>query len=75
MEEEERRREIQSPFAPAERPAGRPGSPFASRPAEEEPVNRTFDSSQFEDKPAVVSTLDQLPEPLDDASIGLGTIL
>ena len=69
MEEEERRREIQSPFAPAERPASRPGSPFASRPVEKEPVKRSYDPSQFEDKPAVVSTLDQLPEPLDDASI------
>ncbi|MBR5974477.1 MAG: hypothetical protein IK020_04750 [Clostridiales bacterium] len=74
MEEEERRRQIQSSFSaqPQEdsgddestarsglgRPGMRPGT-----------VNKTFESTQFEDKPSVVASLDMLPEPLEEESI------
>ncbi len=32
-------------------------------------MNKTFESSQFEDKPSVVASLDMLPEPLSEESI------
>lgn len=71
MEEEERRRQIQSSFGTPT--TGRPGSVFAARQEEEvdeeETINRTFESTQFENKPSVVASLDQLPEALDDDSI------
>ena len=58
MEEEERRRQIQSSFKPQPE-------------EEEEPetVNKTFESSQFEDKPSVGASLDMLPEPLEEEQI------
>ncbi|MBO4474717.1 MAG: hypothetical protein J5750_07405, partial [Clostridiales bacterium] len=74
MEEEERRRQIQSSFSaqpqeesgddesPARSGLGRPGM----RPGT---VNKTFESTQFEDKPSVVASLDMLPEPLEEESI------
>jgi hypothetical protein len=74
MEEEERRRQIQSPFAKQEQkaPLRRPPLRPAEMPRDEEdggPVNRTFESAQFEDKPSVVASLDMLPEPLGEESI------
>lgn len=76
MEEEERRRQIQSSFvnpekqrAPIRRPSLRPADLHAELPDEDEPVNKTFESSQFENKPSVVASLDMLPEPLGDDSI------
>ncbi len=58
MEEEERRRQIQSSFKPQ-----------AEEEEEPETVNKTFESSQFEDKPSVVASLDMLPEPLEEEQI------
>ena len=76
MEEEERRREIQSSFvnpekqrAPIRRPSLRPADLRADLPDEDEPVNKTFESSQFENKPSVVASLDMLPEPLGEENI------
>ncbi|MBO4927001.1 MAG: hypothetical protein J5379_01960 [Clostridiales bacterium] len=73
MEEEERRRSEQSPFARAERPAGRPGMSRPGmrqpEPEEEQPINKTFEPTQFENKPSVVASLDMLPEPLPDDQI------
>ena len=74
MEEEERRRQIQDSFTNPEKAT--PRTPFR-RPAnlddedtqESEPVNKTFESTQFEDKPSVVASLDMLPEPLGEESI------
>lgn len=74
MEEEERRRQIQSSFGTV---AGtRPGtnsmrsrsqSDFDQK--DDSTINRTYESTQFENKPSVVASLDQLPEALDDDSI------
>lgn len=74
MEEEERRRQIQSSFANPEKatprtPFRRPANMIDDEPEEAEPVNKTFESSQFEDKPSVVASLDMLPEPLSEESI------
>nr|AHF25297.1 zinc finger domain protein, LSD1 subclass [uncultured bacterium Contig1757] len=74
MEEEERRRQIQSPFAKPEQraPLRRPPLRPAEMPRDEEverPVNKTYESTQFEDKPSVVASLDMLPEPLGEESI------
>ena len=74
MEEEERRRQIQDSFTNPDKAT--PRTPFR-RPAnlddedtqESEPVNKTFESTQFEDKPSVVASLDMLPEPLGEESI------
>ncbi|MBP5416377.1 MAG: hypothetical protein J6Y58_02520 [Clostridiales bacterium] len=74
MEEEERRRQIQSSFANPEKetprtPFRRPANMIDEEPEDSEPVNRTFESTQFEDKPSVVASLDMLPEPLGEESI------
>ena len=78
MEEEERRRQIQSSFvnpekqqrAPIRRPSLRPADLRAELPEEEDaPVNKTFESEQFENKPSVVASLDMLPEPLGEERI------
>ena len=77
LEEEERRRQIQSSFASQPQdeegepsPFKRPGRP-GMRPAadDDQPVNKTFESAQFENKPSVVASLDMLPEPLGEESI------
>ncbi len=77
MEEEERRRQIQSSFVNPEKaartPLRRPALRPAERPREEvdesDTINKTFESKQFENKPSVVASLDMLPEPLGDESI------
>ncbi len=78
MEEEERRRQIQSSFenperanrAPIRRPALRPADIREDEETEGDlTVNKTFESSQFENKPSVVASLDMLPEPLGEESI------
>ncbi|MBR3032257.1 MAG: hypothetical protein IKH92_04470 [Clostridiales bacterium] len=71
MEEEERRRQIQSSFTNPEKQA--PRTPFRRAAMQEEepdePVNKTFESTQFENKPSVVASLDMLPEPLGEENI------
>ena len=72
MEEEERRRQVQSSFASQEKEEGpfrRPANLFAGQEEDDEPVNKTFESEQFENKPSVVASLDMLPEPLDEENI------
>ncbi len=73
MEEEERKRQIQSSFGTTNtRPGARPGSALfkeAEPEKEKETIYKTFESTQFENKPSVVASLDQLPQPLDDDRI------
>lgn len=69
MEEEERRRQIQSSFGATNTRPGASARAAAFQQEEEQPINRTYEPTQFENKPSVVASLDQLPQPLDDDSI------
>ena len=80
MEEEQKRQEIRSSFAPVEEEA--PSSPFkplAAEPeVEREPVNPAFAPRQFEDQPSIMNSYGQyqdnyveeeVPQPAQDESI------